>query len=188
MTGEEARKFEQSVFKLVTKEKEVAEDLIRRCCALNGGCYTEREFWDCSPRWQTNPLEFYACVNGLETLFCMLLLRSPALQKPKETADSLLYRKIVAVLEEHIYIGITIQQVADQCEVSASTVKTCFRRHAGCGVHKYFLKIKARTAIQLLEKGRSVSEVSDALGFSDPNYFAYVFRRETGKRPSDFKP
>jgi len=66
-------------------------------------------------------------------------------------------------------------------------VKTCFSRHAGCGIHKYFLKIKMRTAIQMIRQGCTVSEVSDTLGFNNPNYFSYVFRRETGKRPTDFR-
>ena len=37
-----------------------------------------------------------------------------------------------------------------------------------------------RTAIELLEKGALVSEVSEQLGFSNPNYFSLVFKRETG--------
>lgn len=188
MTGGEVRKFEQSIFELSSGEKTVMEELIRQCCALNEGYYTDGEFGDCRPFWQAKPLEFYACVHGLERLFCMLLQRSPTLQPPKETVDSLLYRNIAAVLEEHAYGDITIAQVADRCGVSPSTVKTCFHRHAGCGVHKYFLKIKVRTAIRLLETGQPVSQVSDALGFNNPNYFTYVFRRETGKRPTDFRP
>ena len=71
--------------------------------------------------------------------------------------------------------------------MSESTVKACFQRHAGCGVHKYLLKIKLRAAIRMIGEGSSVSGVSDALGFSDPNYFSYVFKRETGRRPTDFR-
>lgn len=187
MVGEKANRFEHSVFELLPEEKELLEELIGRSVALNGGCFRDGEFEDCTVLWEQNSLEFYACVNLLESIFCRLLLRSPALQMPKETTDSLLYRNIVAVLEEHIYTDITIWQVAEQCRVSPSSVKACFSRHAGCGMHKYFLKIKIRAAIGMIREGRAISEVSDALGFNNPNYFTYVFRRETGKRPTDFR-
>lgn len=187
MSGEGTGKFERSVFDLLSEEKNIMEDVICRCSALNRGVFWDGEFRDCRDLWGAEPLEFSLCVNELESVFCRFLLRSPALQQPKDTADSLLYRRIVAILEEHVYTNITIGQVADQCGVSPSTVKTSFHRHAGCGVHKYLLKIKLRAAIGLLREGRSVSEVSDALGFNNPNYFSYVFRRETGKCPTDFR-
>lgn len=188
LSGEGAGKLERSVFDLLSEERELMEDVIRRCCAMNGGHFRESEFRRCTAYWQARPLDFQLCVSGLESLFCRLLLRSPALQQPRDTADSLLYRRIAAILEEHVYTGITIRQVAERCGVSQSTVKACFNRHAGCGIHKYLLKIKMRTAIGLIREGESVSAVSDRLGFSDPNYFSYVFRRETGKRPTDFRP
>ena len=100
---------------------------------------------------------------------------------PCTTGDNVkLYMEIVALLEENVYGQITIRDIADKLHVSTATVKNCFSEYAGCGVHKYFLKIKMRTAIELLEKGALVSEVSEQLGFSNPNYFSLVFKRETG--------
>ena len=187
MDGEGASKLERSVFELEEGEKEILEEVIHRCVVLNGGAFGDHDFRDCRPAWRASALEFFVCVNTLEGLFGRLLMRAPKQQRANETADSLLYRRIVAVLEEHIYTDITIGQVADRCGVSASTVKACFHRHAGCGVHKYLLKIKLRSAVRLLREGHSVSQVSDRLGFNNPNYFSYVFRRETGKRPTDFR-
>ena len=187
MAGEGTGKLERSVFELLEEEKRLLEDVINRTAALNHGAFRDDEFRDCRPLWQAAPLELSTCINGLEGLFVRLLLRSPAMQLPRDTADSLLYRRIVSVLERHIYTDITINQAAEQCGVSPSTVKTCFHRHAGCGVHKYLLKIKLRAAIGMLREGQSVSEVSDRLGFNNPNYFSYVFRRETGKRPTDYR-
>ena len=91
-----------------------------------------------------------------------------------------LYTDIVALLEKNVYGQITIAELADRLQVSTATMKNCFSEYAGCGIHKYFLKIKMRTAIELLEKGASVSEVGERLGFSNPNYFSMVFKRETG--------
>ena len=91
-----------------------------------------------------------------------------------------LYTAIVELLEKNVYGRITTVEIAKHLCVSTATVKKCFAEYAGCGVHKYFLKIKIRTAIELLEKGNTVGEVSEKLGFSDSNYFSIVFKRETG--------
>lgn len=123
LSGEGVNKFEQAVFELLPREIEIFEELIRHCNAINGREFRDQEFWDCSDRWGAAPLEFYFCVNQLESILCLLLLRSPTLQPPKDTADSLLYRKIVAVLEEHVYTDISIREVAERCDVSPSSVK-----------------------------------------------------------------
>ena len=185
--GGETSKLERSVFALKPDEKELMEEVIGRCCAMNGGFFADDEFRDCRALWERAPLDFALCVNTLEAVFCRLLLRSPALQVPRDTAQSALYQKIVSVLEEHVYTDITIPRVAERCGVSESTVKACFRRHAGCGVHKYLLKIKMRAAVRMIGEGQAVAEVSERLGFADPNYFSCVFRRETGRRPTDFR-
>ena len=83
--------------------------------------------------------------------------------------------------------GMSLEDVAKLCGVSTATVKNCFSGYAGCGIHKYLLKIKMRNASELLKDGKTVSEVSDILGFSNPNYFSYVFKRETGKTASSFR-
>ena len=187
MSGELSYKFKHTVFELLADEVDLFEQLISRCITLNNGYYLDANDWDCKPLWNNSPLEFYTCVHQLETIFCLLLHRSPVTPTLPDTSDSILYQKVVAILEEHIYSNITIQEVAEICGVSATSIKTCFSRHAGCGLHKYFLKIKIRQAIRLIKSGQSISSVSDTLGFNNPNYFSFVFQRETGKRPTDYR-
>lgn len=187
MSGELSYKFKRAVFQLLSEEIHLFEQLINRCVTLNKGYYLDANDWNCKPLWKDSPLEFYTCVHQLENIMCLLLHRSPVIPTFPDTADSLLYQKAVAVLEEHIYSNITIQEVAESCGVSASSVKACFSRHAGCGLHKYFLKIKIRAAIRLIKNGESISNVSNTLGFNNPNYFSFVFQRETGKRPTDYR-
>ena len=70
---------------------------------------------------------------------------------------------------------------------SVKTLQARFKESTGYTLHKFFLNIKIRSAIDLLKKGHTVSEVSDMLGFCNSNYFSQVFRRETGKNPGSFK-
>lgn len=126
----------------------------------------------------------------LNYLELILLSLSGSDKKNCNTAPNrnmLLYTEITKILEEHVFDKITIPEIAAICNVSASTIKNCFSVYTGCGIHKYFLNIKIRTAIKLLKDGKSVSEVSDMLQFANSNYFSYVFKRETGMCASIYK-
>ncbi len=129
---------------------------------------------------------FQLVIKYLETLFLTLALSEKVPLDVKHDRRARLYTQIVELLEENVYGSITIPEIARRCDVSAATVKSCFAAYAGCGIHKYLLKIKMRAAVELLESGLLVREVSEQLGFSDPNYFSVVFKRETGHSPTAY--
>lgn len=124
-------------------------------------------------------------INYLELVFLNLSYSKQTYEIPSE--KMMLYTKIAEILEENIYGKITISQIAKMCNVSASTLKNCFTEYSGCTIHKYFLNIKIRAAIDLLKSGKNVNEVSDMLNFANPNYFSYVFKRETGTSAKIYK-
>jgi len=134
-----------------------------------------------------NEIALQIVLNYLELILLYLSRSDNQEQKFFHNEKMRLYTKIVEVLEEHLYDKITISEIAEICNVSPATIKNCFMEYAGCGVHKYFLNIKIRTAIEMLKNGMTVNEVSDTLQFANPNYFSYVFKRETGICASSYK-
>ncbi len=146
----------------------------------------------------SNVIDFYNTLSKneicLQIIFdyleLILLYLSRFAKKEEESYHNKkmkLYTEIVEILEEHIHDKITIPQISKMCNVSTATIKNCFAEFAGCTVHKYFLNIKMRAAIDMLKSGMFVNEVSDVLQFSNPNYFSYVFKRETGICASAYK-
>lgn len=97
------------------------------------------------------------------------------------------YTSIVKVLEDHVHENLTIQQIAELCNMSPISVKQTFSRYAGMGIINYFNRLKIQRAIHMLQTGSSVQETADALGFSSQNYFSTVFKRITGKSPTAYK-
>lgn len=119
--------------------------------------------------------------SQLESFLLLLLFTAyPAMPTVKNHSTNL-YQQIVDILEENKYGHITIEEVAKQCQRSTSSVKNHFKTYTGCSIHKYYLKIKMRTAIELLGEGMSVGQVSETLGFEDPNYFSTAFKREISR-------
>ncbi len=100
------------------------------------------------------------------------------------TEESDTFKRAVNYMRRNVSLAITVGELADYCRVSPATLKRIFARYTGIGIHKYFLQMKLKCATELLQRGESVSSVSEKLGFSSQCYFSAAFKRETGKSPS----
>lgn len=182
LDGELAHKLKNGVFRLNERQTDIINmliNLLRGHFGITSEISGEINYGG-RFRQKEHPI-IQLVINIIESLITDLALSDnrniPALTGENEQ----LYTRIVGILEDNVNTSITISEIAKECGVSSATVKNCFSAFAGCGIHKYLLKIKMRTATELLRDGKTVSEVSDILGFSTPNYFSYVFKRETGK-------
>ena len=111
---------------------------------------------------------------------------TPIVDHPR-SFETEMFRSAVLLMDEYIYDWISAKFIAKNLNVSVSYLKKIFSKYAGLGIHKYFLKSKITLACRLLRRGMSVCEVSEKLSFSSHNYFSTVFRRETGRLPSEFR-
>ena len=97
------------------------------------------------------------------------------------------YAAAVRFLEENLHRSLSVAEIAAACRMGEVNLKKIFSRYAGVGVIAYFNHLKIRTATEMLERGSTVREVSEALGFLNQNYFCTVFKRITGRTPKSFK-
>ena len=98
-----------------------------------------------------------------------------------------LFQDAVAYFNSHIDSNITSDELARYLCVSKATLSRCFRKYAGTGVHRYFLKLRVERATALLKEGLGVAETADRLGFGSPSYFSARYKQETGRCPSEVK-
>lgn len=104
-----------------------------------------------------------------------------------ETSETQSFKKAVDLMNICISRPLSVTDIAKHCALSESGLKRLFKKYAGMSVHKYFIKLRLKTALALLESGKSVTEVAERLDFSSQSYFSVAFKRETGKNPSDIK-
>ncbi|HCV54872.1 MAG: response regulator [Galactobacillus timonensis] len=72
--------------------------------------------------------------------------------------------------------------------VSTSYFSTIFRRETGQPFVGYLTEFRMNKAAELLISGNEKTYiVATKVGYSDPNYFSYVFRRRYGVSPSKYK-
>ena len=91
-------------------------------------------------------------------------------------------------IREHYSTEISMQSVARAMNYSdayfCKLFKQCFKVNFSAWLNEY----RIDRAREMLQNTRlSVREVSIACGYSDANYFARVFKRVTGKTPSEYR-
>lgn len=101
------------------------------------------------------------------------------------TPDAITFQKAINYLTGNLHRQPSISEIAAYCSISSASLKRLFDRFAGVSVHKYLLKLKIRTAEQLLKSHESVTQVAEKLGFSSQSYFSKAYKRESGRNPSD---
>lgn len=119
-------------------------------------------------------------------LLLLSLAGSNSILPVTQTPDSAVFAKAVRYMNDRIYENPSVEEICQYVNVSTSGLKRIFSRYAGLGIHKYFLKLKLKTAMELLSKGHSTTYVAEKLNFSSQGYFSKVFKRETGMLPSSF--
>ncbi len=92
-------------------------------------------------------------------------------------------------LDEHFTDpGLTFQEVVDHVAMSASHFSTLFAQSTGSTFTKYLISLRLQKARELLYyTDMRSSEIAYAVGFNDPHYFSYLFKKNMGSTPSEFR-
>jgi two-component system response regulator YesN len=99
-----------------------------------------------------------------------------------------LVQSVEDYVEEHIEENITREEAARHVHINASYLSRLFKEVKGEAFSDYVVRRKVEKAIRLFRENKAmVYEVADRLGYKDPSYFARVFKKYTGKNPSDFQ-
>lgn len=126
-------------------------------------------------------------INRLENFILRAIPNGlPASATRSEAAGVRKYTEIVNCLNAHLEDNLSISEIAKLCSMSPSSVKQIFRRYAGMGVAEFYREMKINAAVAMLPQDMSVREIAQRLGFADANYFSTVFKRVTGKSPTEY--
>jgi two-component system response regulator YesN len=83
---------------------------------------------------------------------------------------------------------LSLNDVATQVNLSPSHFSAVFSRETGETFKEYLTKLRLEKAKELLRMTSLKSfEISVQIGFNDPHYFSYVFKKHTGQSPKTFR-
>lgn len=117
----------------------------------------------------------------------MKLCSEPVWQTDGEGSFSPLVESAVSIIQEEFPFLEGLDELAERLEVSKAHLIRSFTKKTGISPGKYITRVRIEYAKLLLQdEDASITYVAEASGFANANYFAKVFRRETGMSPSEY--
>ncbi|MEM6884212.1 MAG: AraC family transcriptional regulator [Verrucomicrobiota bacterium] len=88
--------------------------------------------------------------------------------------------------DAHPYQPLTIEHMAEQCQMSPRRFTTLFKNYSGQTFNHYLTTRRIEYSQQRLKETRHILYACYEAGFNDPAYFYRVFKKHTGMTPGDY--
>lgn len=99
-----------------------------------------------------------------------------------------LINRIESYIENHISEEITIERLCFEFNIKRTRLYTIMQQYTSGGVAGFIKKKRLERAKFLIRTtDMKIPEISDAVGFSDYNYFLRVFKKEFGISPKKYR-
>lgn len=84
--------------------------------------------------------------------------------------------------------NLSLQFMADFVEVSPAYLSTLFSQTMGTTFIESLTQIRLKKAQELLQKtDMKITDITFEIGYTDPNYFSYLFKKRTGLTPKEYR-
>ena len=132
----------------------------------------------------------YVLLRALERLY--LLCRQPEEARPPGVYFDRYQRdaaeRVRAYMVAHLDSRITVEELSRRFQISATTLKACFRQLYGEPLHAYLQRYRLETAAELLRTtDMSVLEVAAAVGYSGTSRFGAAFKELYRQSPGAYR-
>ena len=126
-------------------------------------------------------------LQGMMTQLITMILRENV-QSKKIDATSEYLNEIIYYMNEMVDKNLQLQDFVEKFNVSQWVLIQNFNKHYGCSPIKYYNKIRLIRAIDLLRFSfHSIIEISNKMGFNDPQTFSRWFKNLDGHYPSFYR-
>lgn len=130
-----------------------------------------------------------------EMLLVELTRYAQKLQRKKSNPGNILalapwqLRRIQTRIESSLELGYpNLSELAELCGISHGHLMRTFKASTGWQIQKYIAEERMKAAKSMLsDVDMSCEDVAQKLGFKSAAYFSTVFRRMTGKTPSEYR-
>ena len=138
------------------------------------------------------PLGFELMVrNALSKFWCLFLEETEEIRKnnvPRRNPDTERMKVMISYIQQHFAERLTLDDIAASANIGNRECLRCFQRSIDNTPVNYLNDYRIQMAAEmLLRLPDSITDISEACGFSSVNYFGKVFREATGFTPSDYR-
>jgi AraC family transcriptional regulator len=94
-------------------------------------------------------------------------------------------RQVQSYIEENLRSDLSLRAITDVAGMSASHLKSTFRKATGMPVHQYVIRRRVEHAALLLRDGKlPINQIAVELGFAHQSHLAVHMKRLLGVSPS----
>ena len=95
-------------------------------------------------------------------------------------------KKAIRYMNHNYARKLTLEELADSCNLSKSEFCRCFKRITRQTPFDYLMDLRIRKSLRLLTEGCSVTETALSSGFSGSSYYTEIFRRYMNCTPREY--
>ncbi|MDQ0112696.1 response regulator transcription factor [Paenibacillus harenae] len=108
-------------------------------------------------------------------------------QRVGRSDASSVMKQITDFIERHYYENLKLETLADLFNYNSGYLGKMFKSHTGQHFNTYLDQIRIQHAIELLQEGMKVHQVSERVGYANVDYFHSKFKKYKGVSPSTYK-
>ena len=91
-------------------------------------------------------------------------------------------------ISDNLHRSMSVREIASYCHIGEKQLTRIFNRHEGMGAAEYIRDKRCKEIERLLvDTEMSLSEISEAMGFSNEYYFNTFFKRLSGMSPGEYR-
>ncbi len=128
--------------------------------------------------------------NDLKQWMCdtCLIMQAMLAEKRLSNTQSFVTKAVEYVNENYADKELSVEKICSHLGVSAAYFSTVFKKETGKSFTNFLTDVRMNRAVELLlnQEGKTYI-IAEAVGYSDPNYFSYVFKKQFGVSPSKYK-
>lgn len=105
-----------------------------------------------------------------------------------ETDGERISRKIKEYTARHYMESVSLSALSREMNLSLTYVSLTFKKENQMSFRDYLIKVRMEKACQLLRgTEKSIAEISELVGYSDPAFFYRSFRKFLGQTPTQYR-
>lgn len=111
------------------------------------------------------------------------------LRRKRTNSTNMMTEKAKSYIEEHyMQSDLSVEDLCNHLNISATYFSVMFKKEIGMSFISYLTKVRLEHAVELLNNtGDKSYVIAEKVGYTEPNYFSYVFKKQYGVSPSKYR-